>query len=255
MPEHWHGLSVAGFATRDVRDTALLFDVAAEERPERSFAEAAAARPGALRIATSTRPVMLARVDSTMKGAVEETAELLRSLGHSVDEEEPAYGLAQNAITARYLRGIADDARAMPQPERLQRRTRGFARMGGVFPDAAVAWARRQEEPDSERINRVFRDHDVLLTPMTAKPPVRAGQWEGLSAPRTMLAMIAVYPFAVAWNMTGQPAASVPAGTADDGRPIAVQLVGRPGDEATLLSLAAQIEAERRWPDRRPPLS
>ena len=90
---------------------------------------------------------------------------------------------------------------------------------------------------------------------MTAKPPVRAGQWEGLSAPRTMLAMIAVYPFAVAWNMTGQPAASVPAGTADDGRPIAVQLVGRPGDEATLLSLAAQIEAERRWPDRRPPLS
>jgi amidase len=255
MTEHWHGLSVAGFATRDVQDTALLLDVAAASPPERSFAEAAARGPGALRIATSTRPAVLGRADSTMKRAVAEMAQLLRSLGHSVDEEDPAYGQAQNAITVRFLRGMADEARTMPHPDRLQRRTRGFARMGRAFPDGALAWARRQEEPDRERINRVFENHDVLLTPMTAMPPVRAGQWEGLSAPRTLLGMTAVYPYAVVWNMTGQPAASVPAGTAKDGRPIAVQLVGRPSDEATLLSLAAQIQAERRWAERRPPLA
>jgi amidase len=255
MPEHWHGLSVAGFATRDVQDTALLLDVAAEQPPERPFAEAAASPPGKLRIATSLRPALLARADSTMRGAVAQTAELLRSLGHSVDAQEPAYGLAQNAITARFLRGISDDAKAMPQPERLQRRTRGFARLGGLIPNRLLASARRREAPDTERINRVFHNHDVLLSPMTAKPTVDAARWAGYGGLRALLSLISVYPYAVAWNMTGQPAASVPAGTAGDGRPIAVQLVGRPGDEATLLSLAAQIQAERRWPELRPPLS
>jgi amidase len=56
------------------------------------------------------------------------------------------------------------------------------------------------------------------------------------------------------WNYTGQPAAAVPAGFTADGLPLSVQLVGRPNDEATLLSLAAQIEAERPWADRLPPL-
>jgi amidase len=56
------------------------------------------------------------------------------------------------------------------------------------------------------------------------------------------------------WNITGQPAASVPAGWTDDGVPLAVQMVGRPDDEATLLALAAQIERERPWAGRLPPL-
>ncbi len=62
----------------------------------------------------------------------------------------------------------------------------------------------------------------------------------------------ATVPYAAAWNFTGQPACSVPAGFAADGLPRAVQLVGRPNDEATLLSLAAQIEAERPWAQYRP---
>ena len=62
------------------------------------------------------------------------------------------------------------------------------------------------------------------------------------------------YPYAVAWNHTGQPAASVPAGLSSEGLPLAVQIVGRPNDEATLLSLAAQLERERPWAQRRPSL-
>jgi amidase len=62
-------------------------------------------------------------------------------------------------------------------------------------------------------------------------------------------------PYCAAWNHTGQPGMSVPMGFAPDGFPRAVQFVGRPDDETTLLSLAAQIEAERPWADRLPPLA
>jgi len=67
--------------------------------------------------------------------------------------------------------------------------------------------------------------------------------------------MAVTYPFTGVWNALGQPAASVPAGFTEDGLPLAVQLAGRPNDEATLLSLAAQIEAERPWADKRPPIA
>ena len=80
-------------------------------------------------------------------------------------------------------------------------------------------------------------------------------RWEGMGAMRTLDGMSRVYPFAVAWNMVGNPAASVPALLDDDGLPIAVHLVARPNDEPTLISLAAELEAERPWSDRRPPLS
>jgi amidase len=109
------------------------------------------------------------------------------------------------------------------------------------------------EAAHAERIFRIFDDHDVLITPMTAQPPVPVMKWEGLGATRTMNGMSLVYPYAATWNMLGNPAASVPSHLTADGLPVAVQLVGRPSDEATLVSLAAQIEAERPWAEPRPP--
>jgi amidase len=262
--EHWHGLSVLGFETRSVRDTALLLDVTAgptpgdpspPPAPARPFAEAAASKPERLRIAVSTRPHTLAPLDSQVRRVVEEAADLLRSLGHAVERADPAYGAAVVANSVRYLRGISDDAAAMPRPERLQRRTRQIARLGALIPDDVLSWARRQEAVNAERINGIFDDHDVVLTPVTARPPVSATQWEGRGGLRTLLEMPAVYPYCVLWNQTGQPAASVPAGFSDDGMPVGVQLIGRPNDESTLLSLSAQIEAERPWADRVPPVS
>jgi amidase len=67
--------------------------------------------------------------------------------------------------------------------------------------------------------------------------------------------MVAVYPFTGHWNLTGQPAIAVPAGRSDDGMPVGVQIVGRHGEDATLLALAAQLEAEIGWAERRPPVS
>jgi amidase len=266
LPEHWHGLSVNGCLTRSVRDTALFLDVTAGSVPgdaaspppsDRPYVEAAASAPGRLRIATSTKPpreIAPAIVDGSARGAVEETAELLRSLGHEVRRRDPEYGTVGNGVAALYLRGIRDDIRAVPRREALERRTRGFDRLGSLIGRSALRRQREATPKHAARINRLFDDHDVLITPVVGTPPVRAGRWEGMGALRITLGMSRVYPFTGVWNYTGQPAAAVPAGFNADGLPLSVQLVGRPDDEATLLSLAAQIEAERPWTDRRPPV-
>ncbi|MET0207203.1 MAG: amidase family protein [Thermoleophilaceae bacterium] len=246
---HWYGMSVAGFLTRTVADTALLVSVAAQAPALAGATDGPAAQ---LNVAASVKPTFPARVDPMMRRAVEETAARLRSLGHSVEDDDPPYP-AVSPVTTRYLAGIAQDAERVERPERLQRRTRGFARLGRSIPPAVLEWARGNDT--SERMRPFFERHDVLLAPLMALPPIAAGQWEGRGALRTLLGLIAAYPFAAHWNLTGQPAISVPAGTTDDGVPLGVQLVGRKGEEATLLGLAAQLEAEMGWAERRPPVS
>ena len=81
------------------------------------------------------------------------------------------------------------------------------------------------------------------------------GKWDSHRGLWTLSGMTRRTGFGRPWNYIGNPAASVPAGFTDDGLPLSVQLVGRPNDEATLLSLAAQLEAERPWAERRPPVS
>lgn len=257
---HWLGMSVNGCVSRTVADTALFLDVvtappawsaAAPAPPERPFAESAATPPGTLRVAVSMKPpraVAPPQLGDESRRVVEETAELLRSLGHSVNPRDPDWGSVGNQISARYLGGILEDVEATPMPKKLEPMTRGYARLARVAaPGWAVRRALRLEAKDRERIGAVFTDHDVLLTPMTAGPAFEHGRFSNRGALRCLLGESRFYPYAVAWNHTGQPAASVPAGTSSDGLPLAVQLVGRPGDEATLLSLAAQLESERPW--------
>jgi amidase len=253
--DHWHGLSVYGFLTRSVRDTALLVDLTVQSPTSRTLSEAAGSEPGRLRIATSTRSPWPVPVSADMRKHLDDAAGLLGTLGHSVEPVDPPHGLVANAINVRFLRGAADDARAVPRPDRLARRTRGIARMGRVFPDGAVRWAVAEGERLATRTEPLFRDHDVLLTPVSTRAQVKAGRWEGMSAPRTVLEMTAVFPFQVPWNMTGQPAVTVPVASTDDGLPVGMQLVGRPNDEPTLISLAAQLESALRWPDHRPPVA
>jgi amidase len=121
-------------------------------------------------------------------------------------------------------------------------------------PADLVAKARAAEPSIAARIDAIFDDVDVVLTPGPAGPPFRVGQFHGRGALWTLMAVAARVPYYGVFNATGQPAASVPAGFDAAGLPLAVQLVGRPGDEATLLSLAAQMEQARPWADRRPPL-
>jgi amidase len=264
--DHWWGMSVHGCLTRSVLDTALFYDLTinreredgAPPPPERPYVEAAATPPGRLRIAISAKPARMTLppiVGDEPRRGLAETAELLRSLGHQVRDEDPDFGLAANNLVPRYLRGIRDDVAAVPKPERLERRTRGFARLGGAYAPALVRRATRLAERDAGRFGRVFERCDVLVTPTVGEQPIEVGRWEGKGALRTLLGMSRTFCFTPIWNHTGQPAAALPAGFDGSGLPRSVTLVGRPGDESTLISLAAQIEAERPWADRRPPLS
>jgi amidase len=261
--EHWHGLSVAGCVSRTVLDTALFLDAVAgpgagdadtPPPPGRPFVESASSPPGNLRIALSFKGALPSRLDPEMRAAIEATAELLRSLGHQVARDDVAFGTIGSAqATPRYLRGIHDDAVAMPHPEKLERRTRGIARLGALYRPWFIRWVRSREPVHARRLNRVLERSDVVLMPILTRPAFEVGRWEGRGAIRTVVPMSSTYPYAIPWNVTGQPACSVPAGFSRDGLPLAVQLVGRPNDEGALLSLAAQIEAERPWADRRPP--
>jgi amidase len=265
-PRAWNGLSVNGVLTRRVADTALFHDVCSgatdvdldsAPAPATPFAQAAATPPGRLRIAYSSRvpPGVIAKLDDDGARALSETVELLRSLGHELTERDPDYAIgAGTMLVPRYVRGVYEDARAVPHPERLERRTKGMARLGalaGPLFERAIAG----EAEYARRLNAIFEQHDVLLTPSTAAGPPRIGRLQGRGALWTLNAVASWVPYNGIWNVTGQPAASVPAGFGADALPRGVQLVGRPNDEATLLSLAAQIEAERPWAQIRPPAS
>jgi amidase len=264
--EQWNGLSVNGCVSRSVLDTALWLDVVsggseepgAPPPPGRPFVEAASSAPGWLRVAFSFDPpraAVPADIADVAKGAVTEMAEVLRSLGHETVQREPEYGNLGNNATARYLAGIAEDFARVPRPERLERRTRGFARLGSLVPARALEAALRGAATDAARLGAIFDDNDVLMTPVIGGTALPVRRWEGCGALRTMIGMSRFYPFTIPWNHVGNPAMSVPAGFAADGMPLSVQIVGRPGDEETLLSLAAQIEAERPWTERRPQIS
>lgn len=264
--DNWNGLSVNGCVSRSVIDSALWLDVVAggsrepgaPPAPKQPFVESARQKPGKLRVAFSTAPpraVAPPTVSDVVRGAVTDTAELLRSLGHETAQHDPEWGTISNNMVPRYLRGIADDFARVPRHERLDRRTRGLARMGRTIPDGVFEMARRGEQDDAARLNAIFDSSDVLMTPVMGGTAIPVRRWEGRGALWTLLGMSRVYPYCVPWNHLGNPAMSVPAGFAADGMPLAVQIIGRPGDEATLLSLAAQLEAERPWADKTPPLS
>jgi amidase len=263
--EHWYGMSVNGCVSRTVADTALYLDAVtagpswsanAPPTPERSFGEAASSAPGKLRVAVTLKPpraVAPPLLGDESRLMVEQTAELLGSLGHEVEWRDPDWGNVGNQISSRYMGGIADDVDAVPHPEKLEGLTRGYRRLARIMaPGWAVRRSVRLEGEDRKRIGAIFDDHDVLLTPLTAGPAFEHGRFHSRGALRCLLGESRFYPNAVAWNHLGNPAAAVPAGLSSEGLPLSVQIVGRPADEATLLSLAAQLESERPWADRRP---
>lgn len=264
--EYWNGMAVLGCVSRTVEDTALWLDITSGDSreqgapppPERPFLESARTSPGRLRVAHSTlapRAAAPPTVDRVVKDAVDDAAELLRSLGHEVTRRDPDWGGIGNNITPRFLRGVSDTVAGVPHPERLESRTRGFGRLGGMLPDGLFERALRGREVDAARVNALFDSFDVLVTPVMGGTAIPVRRWEGKGALRTAVGMGRFYPYCVPWNHLGNPAMSVPMGFAADGLPLAVQIVGRPGDEATLLSLAGQLEAERPWAGERPPIS
>jgi amidase len=264
--EGWNGLAVLGCLSRNVLDTALWLDVVsggsreaeAPSPPERPFVESAKATPGRLRVSYSTsapRAVAPLTVSNDAKQAVADAADLMRSLGHEVSQRDPNWGRIGDNISARFLHGVAEAVREAPHPERLESRTRGFQRLGSLLPGGLYERAMRARAADAARVNAIFETCDVLVTPVMGGSALPVRRWEGQGALRTVIGMSRFYPYCVPWNHLGNPAMSIPFGFDAKGLPLAFQVIARPGNEATLLSLAAQIESERPWADKRPPTS
>lgn len=266
MPEsqHWFGMSVTGCLTRRVIDTALWLDVTAGPAPgdthtppppRSTYVEAVGNDPGRLTVGWSVEPVRALAppvVDEAAETAVETVVSAFASLGYTVVQRTPDYGSVGNEIAPIYLRGILEHFEQVPHPERLEPRTRGFARMGRLVPEAMFRGALDRQVAHTERINRIFDEVDLLVTPATGLPPVPVGQWRGKAAVRTSIGMSRVYPFTAVWNYTGQPAATIPAGFTSDGLPLGAMLIAAPNGEERLLSVAARLEEVLQWSDRRP---
>jgi amidase len=236
-----------GGLTRSVQDSKLLLDVLAPgiEAPER--------RP--LRIAYSEKfpPGTRGKLTPEMREALHDTRALLQRLGHEVVERDPDFRARDLPIVlAIMFRGIRDIVGEIERPHRLEKRSRHLARPGRLVTDRTVDRLLVAERRIAERVGRLWDEVDVLLMPMLAAPAVPAQLMEGRGATVTYLWESGWVPFGVLWNSTGQPAASIPAGFAADGLPLAVQLVGRPHGEGTLLALSQEIEEARPWGLHRP---
>ncbi len=260
----WNGLSVNGPMARTVEDAALFLDVTnaqkgAQKAPRGGFVKAAARKPGRLRIALSTKfpPTMIARVGRPQQRALDGAEALLRDLGHEVIWRDPDYPpwAMYGHVLPRMWRGVYDAVRHLPYPERLESRTRAIARIGSMISDRQIEKIHAAEPKLIERVQSIYDDVDVLITPTTATGPSRIGQYAHRGGVSTLALIASRVPYCVVFNATGQPAATVPWFLDGQPLPVSVQLVGRPSDEATLLALSAQIEAARPWAGRRPPVS
>ena len=158
-------------------------------------------------------------------------------------------------FTVRFLRGLHDERARSPIPSAWNGACARWRASAAALPAACSSWALRRRAAYARAAERPLLDHDVLLTPVTPAPPPRIGALRG---PRLAVhdadRGVATVPYAACWNVTGQPAGSVPAGFGSDGLPRAVQLVGRPNDEATLL-VAGRADRGRApvGADARPP--
>jgi amidase len=259
------GLGTTGPLARTVLDAASYLDVVSGYEwgdpfpappPARPFAAEVGLDPGSLRIAVTTRPPIEAEVDGSCLAAVSEAADLLASLGHHVEEAAPDWGGSElmedflpvwQAIPALYP--IADASLLSPLNQ--------WYLDGAVATTSpAYAGAIGRLQLRARRIVTLWAEYDLLLTPTLAMPPVAVGWDTEPDDPREQFDRAARFtPFTAAFNVTGQPAVSLPLHWTDGGLPIGVQVVGPAAGEAVLFRVAAQVEAARPWAHLRPPVS
>jgi amidase len=261
--------------TRTVAETAAMLDVLSGYEvgdatwappPSEPFADAAKRKPGRLRIGFTATPPIEASLHPECERGMREAAELLSELGHDVEEIAAPWGdqeLLETFTTAFgtpitmgiHFGGLVSGRE--PSPELME--PLSWAMWESIRERSALDYllARTQLTAMARSIIAVWDSHDVILTPALAERPVRIGEidacshepWEDFRRSGRFT------PYTALFNLSGQPAISVPLFHGDDGLPTAVQLAGRPADEGTLLSLAAQLEAARPWAGRRPELA
>jgi amidase len=240
----WSQMSEFGPLATTVADLGLALDVLAGGDAYRAVAPPD--RP--LRIGVSAKPGAVGvKVHPEVRGALDATAEALAGAGHRVETVDPPWRDRDAApFLQRVFYGCAEETDRLPD-RALERRTLAEARVGRALRAARPA----PTGPPGRVLARYrawFADHDLLLTPTLAQPPLRVGAYAGKGLVRTLLGLTAYMPFPPPLNLVGYPAMSVPAGFSADGLPVGVQLAAVPGGEALLLSVACQLETLRPWP-------
>jgi amidase len=266
-------LGIDGMLTRTVADTAAILDALAgyvtgdatwAPPPARPFAESAATAPARLRIAATTfSPIPEAVVDPMCAQAVADASELLRSLGHEVEEVEPPWqadGLRELfgvvfsnhiALSIGYSGAIAGREPTADDMEPMSWAIFSMIRQLSAIEGMGAAVRLQQF---ARRLVSFLDPYDVLLTPALAERPLPLGTLD-TAAPEPMSTFTRsglFTPFTPVFNASGQPGISLPLYQGEDGLPLGVQLVGRPAGEGALLALAAQLEQALPWAQRRP---
>ena len=268
------GLVAEHVVSRSVRDTAVALDAVAgpdlgdpymAPPPERPFAEALREGGPRLKIAFTRRNLAGEALHADCVAAVESVAALCAELGHEVVEAAPAIDAAAlfQAFMTIWSAGVAMviDAIAMltgqqPTEDRFEGVTWGFYRQGKAIPAShyLMAWLRLQQV--SRVVARWHVGWDAWLTPTLGAPPLRLGSIDlaDTDVARACAPILGYAPITPLQNATGQPAINLPLYWNAAGLPIGTQFVGRFGEEATLLGLAAELERARPWGRHRPNL-
>jgi amidase len=269
-------LGIDGVLTRTVADTAAILDVIAGYElgdatwappSAEPFALGAARRPGRLRIAATTLPpIAEVTVDPLCASAVADASELLRSLGHEVEEVAPPWqvdGLGEIfgavfsihvALSIAFSGRVAGRGEGGISEKDMEPMSWAIFSMVKQLDAVQGAGAAAQLQRFSRRLVSFLEPYDMLLTPALAERPLPLGTLDTAAPdPMSTFTRSGLFtPFTPVFNATGQPGISLPLFQGEDGLPLGVQLVGRPAGEAALLGLATQLEEAMPWAARRP---
>ena len=268
--EGWGGFSCGHVVSRSVRDSALLLDVAAKPQPgdpywtappAEPFLAAAERDPASLRIAFTTAAFSSSGLDPECAEAVRNAARLCENLGHRVEAADPpidraalaAAGVVIAASVAADLDTVALKRGRPIAEDEVEPVTWTSYQRGRTISGSAYIQALRAAHGLGRAVAAFFQHYDILICSTLGSPAVPVGYLHGepLDLAGYASRLFAFMPNTQAFNITGQPAASIPLAMSAGGLPIGVQFVARQAEDALLLSLAGQLERAAPWAGRR----
>jgi Asp-tRNA(Asn)/Glu-tRNA(Gln) amidotransferase A subunit family amidase len=257
------GLGTDGPLARTVADAALLLDSMIGNHPgdmytlpapAEPFLSHAGREPGRLRIARSlTTVVDGAQVHPDCVAAYEEASALLASLGHEVEDVELPFAAEAVPSFIALWYAMATLAPIAPEQEgELLPLTRYLRSKGNELSAAELLFHQAVLQGSVRPAMTAMNAYDAILTPTVALPPRPVGWFDEVPPEENFVRQTQFTPWTAIYNLSGQPAVSVPLHWTDEGLPIGIMLAGRMGEEGTLISLSAQLEAARPWRHRHP---
>ena len=271
--EGWAGFSCGHVVSLSVRDSAAMLDATCGPEPwspyfapprERPFAEEVRRDPGRLRIAFTDKSPYGEAIDPEIAAATREVANLLAGLGHHVEQRAPELAADPAAVMATIVGAsaafnvrLAEQrfGRAMTDRD-FERLTLASAHNGQNTTATDYVTAQLSAFQISRGLAMFFASCDVFLCPTLCSPPLRIGELDSMSEDPSHIAPILrrYMPATSMFNMSGQPAMSVPLAWNAAGLPLGMMFAARFGDEATLFRLAGQLEQARPWKGKFPPV-